>query len=140
MFVSCGRTTSASRTNVVVSDQFSTVAAITRPPFENGSAVTRVTGHGPAMQERRVLRNSFPTPASIDTPPAVAVHRPSGEQREPSSHGTLPVFATSKVLAALPTFVDTVASAEYRTRRWLNCIVDSGAGSASSSVADSLVT
>src|SRR6185312_1994922 len=96
------RVTSASSTKFTVSDQLRTVTLITRPPCEYPSCSIRVNGQGPATHETRASRNSFPSPASRDAPPIAAFHLPSGEHGEWPPQGTFPVFATSKLLRALP--------------------------------------
>src|SRR5690242_1744585 len=73
------RVTSASTRKVTVSDQLRTDARKFRPGLVLFSDSTLVNGHGPAMQERRALRNSLPSPASRDTEPIAAFHLPSGE-------------------------------------------------------------
>src|ERR1700690_4273791 len=104
MSATIGRNTSASIRNVAVSDQLRADTFTSRPPCRKSSASILVNGHGPAMQDVRALRNSFPSPASSDAEPIVAFHFPSGEHGSCFLQGTLPVFATSKVLTALPTF------------------------------------
>src|SRR6185503_17466953 len=90
------RKTSASRANVVVSDQLRTEAVMTRPALEKPSDATSVNGHGPEMHDRRALRNSLPAPASRETLPTEAFHLPSGEQGGCRAQGTFPVLTISK--------------------------------------------
>src|SRR5215469_11470561 len=85
------------------------------PPPVRDRASIRVKGHGPAMQEARALRNWFPGPASREIEPLDALHLPSGEQRSCPAQGTFPLFPTSNVLTALPTFAAVTLLIEYRT-------------------------
>src|SRR6185369_4622284 len=116
MSLTMGRKTSASSRNVAVSDQFRADTFTSRPPCKKSSASILVNGHGPAMHDVRALRNSFPSPASSDAEPTDAFHFPSGEQGGCLRQGTLPVFATSKALTALPTLAVLVVLMEYRAR------------------------
>src|SRR6202044_1990217 len=97
------RVTSASTRNVTVSDQLRTVTVMVRPGRGTAPVSISVNGHGPAIHETRAFLNSCPTPASMVTPPTDAFHWPSGEHGALFSQGTLPLFGTVKVLAALPT-------------------------------------
>src|SRR5882724_2153157 len=112
MSATIGRKTSASSRKVAVSDQFRADTFTSRPPCRKSSASIVVNGHGPAIQEVRALRNSFPSPASSDAEPIAAFHLPSGEHGGRFLQGTLPVFATSKVLTALPTLAVLVVLIE----------------------------
>src|SRR5579859_961939 len=111
-----GRTTSASNRKVAVSDQFRAEAVIIWPPCERWSASIFVKGQGPAIHEARALRNAYPGPASKVADPRAAFHLPSGEQRDSPLQGTLPLFSTSKVLTALPTFSSVMALSVCLTR------------------------
>src|SRR5579883_114034 len=86
------------------------------PPREKPSVSTLVNGHGPAMQERRALRNSFPSPESRNADPIEAFHCPSGEQGGWSPQGMLPRLGTSNVLTPLPILTAVLVAMEYRTR------------------------
>src|SRR5580704_16619722 len=91
-------------------------ALMVRPPFENLSESIRVKGHGPAIQDTRALRNSFPAPASSDTDSTAAFHFRSGEHTGAPAQATSPVFKTWKVFTPLPRLTSDLASMEYRTR------------------------
>src|SRR5580700_795495 len=110
-----GWNTSASSKKVVVSDQFRADALIVWPPLEKPSLSILVNGHGPAMQDTRALRNSFPVPASRNAEPIAAFHLPSGEQGARRWQGTFPVFTTWNGFAALPMFTVLMAFIEYLT-------------------------
>src|ERR1700735_3039380 len=97
--------TSASIRKGAVSDQFSAVTLILRPPWINPLESIRVNGHGPAMQEAVIFSNKLSAPASSDSVAEVAFHLPSGEQGDLWSQGTFPRLTTWKVLTELPTFV-----------------------------------
>src|SRR5579862_7201533 len=111
-----GRKTSASIRKVVVSDQLRTDKVMICPLGDARSESILVNGQGPAMQEARALRNALPTPASMLAEVRVAFHLPSGEQGRWFLQGTFPVFWTSNVLTALPTFSSVIVLTVYRTR------------------------
>src|ERR1700722_9399094 len=98
------RVTSAAPRNVTVSDQLRTVTVMVRPGRGTAPVSILVNGHGPAMQDTRALLNCCPAPASMVMLPMDAFHLPSGEQGALFKQGTLPMFGTAKVFAALPTF------------------------------------
>src|ERR1700739_457285 len=106
------RKTSPSSRKVVVSDQFRTEALMVRPPCEKWSDSTEVKGHGPAMQDNLAFRNSFPSPASSVADATAALHLMPGEQGGFPAQGTFPIFATAKVLTALPMLTAFVVSIE----------------------------
>src|SRR3954471_10756264 len=110
-----GWTTSASTRKVAVSDQTSALTVIMRPSCSILGGSMLVNGHGPAMQDARMLRNSLPTPASRVAEPIAAFHFPSGEHGGRSLHSSLPLFCTSKGRAALATFITVAVLIEYRT-------------------------
>src|SRR5579864_9439130 len=95
---------------------------MTCPPAEKRSDSILVNGHGPAMQETRALRNSFPGPASSVVDPSAAFHLPSGEHGCWPLQGTLPLFWISNVWTALPTFTSVLLLMEYRKRTLLTFI------------------
>src|SRR5277367_5718247 len=97
------RVTSASTRNVTVSDQLRTVTVMVRPGRGPAPVSILVNGQGPAMQDTRALLNCSPAPASIVMLPIDALHLPSGEHGGLFPQGTLPMFGTANVLAALPT-------------------------------------
>ena len=99
-----------------MSDQSRTVRVRTRPACNIWFDSMRVKGQGPAMQEARGARNSLPTPASRVMAPSAAFHFPSGEQGCCFLQGTLPLFCTSNVFTALPTFSSVRVFSVYRTR------------------------
>src|ERR1700746_1751707 len=104
---------------MAVSDQSRAVTIITCPPCEKRSDSILVNGHGPAMQDTRALRNSFPTPASSVVDPSAAFHLPSGEHGCWPLQGTFPLFWISNVCAALPTLTSVLLLIEYLTRTLL---------------------
>src|SRR6266542_2497253 len=104
--------TSASTRNVAVSDQATAETETVRPGWVSPSVSILVNGQGPAMQEARALRNSFPAPASSETVPVAAFHFPSGEHGGVPLHGTLPVFSISNDRTALPTVIALAALIE----------------------------
>src|SRR6185437_14481295 len=110
-----GWTTSASTRKVAVSDHTIAVTVMTRPSCSTCRGSMRVNGHGPAMHEARILRNSFPTPASRVAAPIAAFHFPSGEHGGRSLHNSLPLLTTSNGRTALPTFITVAVLMEYRT-------------------------
>src|SRR6185437_1918949 len=103
-----GWTTSASTRKVAVSDQIIALTVMVRPSCSTLGSSIRVNGHGPAMQDARILRNSLPAPASRVAAPIAALHFPSGEHGGCSLHNTLPLFCTSKGCTVMPTAI-TVA-------------------------------
>src|SRR6266496_5935303 len=111
-----GCTTSASNKKVAVSDQFRAETWILRAPLAMPPGSILVKGHGPATQEARAFRNSFPSPASMDAEAIVAFHFLSGEQGSRPLQGTLPVFTTWNICTALPTLTAVVAFMEYLAR------------------------
>src|SRR5579864_8637428 len=107
---------------MAVSDQSRAVTVMTCPPCEIRCASILVKGHGPAMQDTRTLRNSFPGPASRVVEPSAAFHLPSGEHGCWPLQGTLPLFWISNVCTALPTFTSVRLLMEYRNRTLLTFI------------------
>src|SRR5215472_6397519 len=119
ILLTCCRNTSASNRKVVVSDQLRTEADMYWPPRENSSDSILVNGHGPAMQNKRALRNTLPCPASSESEPMAAFHLPSGEHRPFLSQRTAPLFGTWKVVSPVPTFTSAFVSIEYRIKIWV---------------------
>src|SRR5919198_836910 len=87
-----------------------------RPPRENSSDSIFEKGQGPAIQDTLAFRNCLLAPASSEIEPTAALHLPSGEQGGLPLQETLPLFTTSRVLAALPTPAAVVLCRAYLTR------------------------
>src|ERR1700749_5059471 len=105
MSATCWRKTSAWKRKVVVSDQLRTEADMCRPPREKSSDSIFVKGQGPAIQNTRAFRNTFPSPASSEAEPIEAFHLPSGEEGPRGSRGTMPVWGSWKLVTPVPMFI-----------------------------------
>src|SRR6185312_17096461 len=108
--------TSASTRNVAVSDHDSAVTFRYRGGGLVFSGSIRVKGHGPAMQDTRILLKTLPSCASSVMEPVLAFHFSSGEHGGWLLHGTSPRFCTPNAFAAKPTLLVLCTFTEYRTR------------------------
>src|SRR5690242_4458131 len=106
------RVTSASTRKLAVSDQASAVISILCIGWANSAGCSRVKGHGPAIQDMRMLRNSSLFWASREKVLVEAFHLPSGEQGRWPLHGMFPVFSTSNCFTTLPTLMVVCALSE----------------------------